>query len=97
MQKLSRTLLPQRIGEMIIPTPRLQCSAGHGKHLGRLPLGETLGVQFSILYKQVRAFETSPALVAIIVATLLLLDDRFHRDLLFQPVALTYGWLRMAR
>jgi hypothetical protein len=78
---------------------RHACSVvrGTGKHLGRLPLGETLGVQFAILYKQVRAFETSLALVAIIVATLLLLDYRFHRDLLFQPLALTYGWLRMAR
>jgi len=60
-------------------------------------MGEILGVQSAIPYKQVRAFETSPALVAIIVAILLLLDYRFHQHLLFQPFALTYGWLRMVR
>jgi hypothetical protein len=58
---------------------------------GRLPLGETLGVQFAVPCKEVRVFETSPALVAIIVAILLLLDYRFHGVLLCQPFGLIYG------
>ena len=86
-----------RIKPILLRTPRLQCSAGHVKHLGRLTLGEPLGLQFAIPRKQVRAFEASPALVAIIVATLLLLDYRSHSYLLFQPSPLSYGWLRMAR
>jgi hypothetical protein len=40
--------------------------------------------------KEVRVFETSPALVVIIVATLLLLDYRFHSYLIYQPFGLTY-------
>jgi hypothetical protein len=68
-------------------TAPLQCAAGYVKHLGRLTLGDTLGVQSTIPRKQVRAFEASPALVAIIIVTLLVLDYRFHSSLLFQPFA----------
>ncbi len=48
-----------------------------------------MGVQIAIPFKQVSAFEASPALVAIIIAPLLLLDYRCHSYLLFQPFALT--------
>jgi hypothetical protein len=75
------------IKAVLVHAPCLQCAAGYVKHLGRLTLGDTLGVQSTIPRKQVRAFEASPALVAIIIVTLLVLDYRFHSSLLFQPFA----------
>jgi hypothetical protein len=83
-----------RIEPMLPRTPCRQYRAGHGKHLGRLPLGDTLGVQLAIPRKQVSAFEAGPALVAIIMATLLALDDGFHGSLLFHPFRL---YILMAR
>jgi hypothetical protein len=65
----------------------LQRGTGNLKYLGRLPLGETLGLQRTILSKQVYAFEAPPALVTIIVALLRILDDCAHSDLLFQAFA----------
>jgi hypothetical protein len=75
--------------ESILPrTPRLQGGAGHVKHLGRLPLGVPLGVQITILRPQVSTFEPCPALVAILVVSLLILDYRSHNDLLLHPAPL---------
>jgi hypothetical protein len=54
--------------------PRLQGAAGHVKHLGRLALRDSLRVQLAIPCKEVHPFEASPALVAIILATLLFLS-----------------------
>ncbi len=53
---------------LLVGPPGLERAAGHLQHLGRLTLGEALGVQVAILRKQVSAFEALPALVAIIVA-----------------------------
>jgi hypothetical protein len=85
------------IEAVLVRAPRLQRTAGHVKPLGRLTLGDTLGVQITIPRKQVSAFEARPALVTSIIATLRVLDDRCHRYLLFQPFALQSCWLRMAR
>ena len=73
----------------LIRPPRLQRAAGHLKHLGRLTLGDALGMQITIALKQVSTFDASPALVAILIATLRVLDYRFHSYLLFQPFAFT--------
>jgi hypothetical protein len=67
---------------LLVCPPGLQRAAGHLQHLGRLTLGEALGVQVAILRKQVSAFEALPALVALIVALWLLLDYRAHSYLL---------------
>ena len=59
-----------RIKAFLIRAPRLQGTAGHLKYLGCLTLGDPLGVQIVISRKQVRTFEASPAVVAILVASL---------------------------
>ena len=59
----------------------MQRATGHLKHRGCLTLGKALGLQIAISRKQRSAFETLPALVALIVATLLVLDDGSHSDL----------------
>jgi hypothetical protein len=56
--------------------------------LGCLTLGDILGLQLAIPRTQVSAFEASPALVASIIATVLVLENRCHSSLLFQPCAL---------
>ena len=71
-----------RIKALLVRAPCLQRGAGHLKHLGALPLGEALGFEIVILLQEVSALEALPTLVAIIVASLLLLDYRAHRYLL---------------
>jgi len=61
-----------------IRSPRLKRTAWHVKHLGRLALGHTLDFQIAVPRKQVSAFAAIPTLVAIIVVTLLVLDDYSH-------------------
>ena len=75
---------------LLVRPPRLQRAAGHVKHLGRLTLGEPLGLQIAILLKQVSAFDAIPALVAILIASLLVLDYCSHSDLLFTSFAFVY-------
>ena len=48
-----------------------------------------LGVQIAIPRTQLSAFNTIPAVVAIIVALLRLLDYCAHSDLLFTPLPLS--------
>jgi hypothetical protein len=60
-------------------TPCLQCATRHVKHPGRLALRDPLGVQLALACKQVSAFEARPALVAIMIATVLFLAYRCHR------------------
>ena len=72
----------------MVRPPRLQRATGHLKPLGRLTLGEALGVQVAIRRRQVSAFEALPALVTLLVALVLLLDDRSHSDLLVPSFAL---------
>ena len=86
-----------RIEAVLVCPPRLQCAAGHVKHLGGLTLGCALSVQVAILRKQVSAFDARPAFVASIVAMGLTLAYRFHSSLLFKPFACISCWLRMAR
>jgi hypothetical protein len=60
------------------------------KHLRGLTLGETLSLEIAILRKQISTFETSPALVAILVASLLSIDYRSHRSLLLPSFAFIF-------
>src|SRR4051812_43788559 len=82
---------------VLIHAPCLQCAAGDVKHLGRLTLGDTLGVQIIIPSKQGRTFEARPALVTSSIAIVFVWDYRCHSSLLFQPFALHSRRLRMAR
>jgi hypothetical protein len=52
------------------------------KHLGRLTLGETLGFEIAIPLIQLSAFDALPALVAILIAGLDILDYCSHHYLL---------------
>src|SRR5262245_20362785 len=67
------------IEAVLVRPPRLQCAARDVQHLGRLALGDSLGVQRAISFKQVSALAARPALVAIMIATVLCLDYRCHR------------------
>ena len=71
-----------RIKALLVRAPCLQRGAGHLKHLGGLPLGEALGFEIVILLQEISALEALPTLVAIIVASLLVLDYRAHHYLL---------------
>ena len=66
----------------MVRPPGLQCAARHVKHLRRLTLGEALGLQMAIPLTQLSAFDAVPALMAVIIDTLLILDDGAHRFLL---------------
>src|SRR6266571_5456335 len=74
------------IEAVLVRAPRLQRTAGHVQPLGRLTLGDTLGVQLTIPCKQVRAFDARPALVTILIATLLVLDYRCHSYLPYRSL-----------
>ena len=71
-----------RVEALLIRPPRLKRAAGHIKHFGRLTLGDTLGLESAIRLKQVSAFEAIPALVAITIATLCVMDYSAHSYLL---------------
>jgi hypothetical protein len=64
---------------LLICPPCLERAAGHVEYLGRLALGEPLGVQLAIAFTQIGTFEACPALVAIMIATVLFLAYRCHR------------------
>jgi hypothetical protein len=67
---------------LLVRPPGLQRAAGNLKHLGRLTLGDALGFAIDILLKQLSAFHAIPALVTILIATLLVMDDGSHSYLL---------------
>ena len=75
---------------LLVGAPRLQCRAGHLKHLGRLTLRDTLGLQSTRLCQEVSAFDAIPALVSILVASLRILDYRSHSDLLLPSCAFVF-------
>ena len=85
------------IEAFVVRPPGLQGAAGDLKDLRRVTLGEALSLQIAIPLKQTRAFDAIPALVVIIVASLRILDDCAHSDLLCPPFALVYMMQRMAR
>jgi hypothetical protein len=70
------------IEALLVRPPRLQCAARHVKHLCRLTLGEALGLQIAIPLTQLSAFDAVPTLMAVSIATLLILDDGAHSSLL---------------
>jgi hypothetical protein len=72
----------------VVGSPGLQCAAGNLQGLRGLTLGEALGLQVTILRQEVSAFDTIPALVAILVALRLILHYCAHSDLLCHPLAL---------
>jgi hypothetical protein len=78
-----------RIKALLIRPPCLQRATGSLKHPGCLTLGDALGLQVAIPLKQRSAFEAIPALGAIIVASLRLLDDCAHSSLLCNPSPLS--------
>jgi len=78
------------IAALVGGSPSLQGAARDVKPLGRLTLGEALGVPMAIPLTQCSAFDTLPALVAILVALRLLLHDCAHSDLLCHPSAFVY-------
>jgi len=67
-----------RIEALLVRAPRLQRAAGHVQRLGRLTRRETLRLEIAILCIPLSAFEAMPALVAILVASLLSIDYRSH-------------------
>src|SRR5215217_9177092 len=69
--------------ESVMPhSPGLQSRWGNLEFLGGLTLGAALGSQLSVLFKEIRAFKSIPAWLALRVALLRVLDDGSHRDLL---------------
>src|SRR5262249_17940373 len=64
---------------VLIHAPCLQGATGDVQHLGRLALGEPLGVSFAISFKQLSALKARPALIAILIATVLVFAYRCHR------------------
>ena len=78
------------IEALVVCSPGLQCAARYVKHLGRLTLGEALGLQIVLPLTQRRAVDTIPALVAILVALCLILHACAHSDLLCHPSAFAY-------
>ena len=79
-----------RVEALLVRPPGLQRATGDLKNPGRLTLGEALGLQIAILRKQIHAFEALPALVAILVALLFILDYRAHSSLLFPSFAFVF-------
>ena len=70
---------------LLVRSPGLQGSTWHVKRLGRLTLGHALSFESAIAFKPLCAFNTIPALGAILIVTLLVLADCSHRYLLFKP------------
>ena len=64
---------------VLIHTPCLQGATGYVQPLGRLALGEPLGVSLALSFKQLSTLAARPALIAIMIATVLVLDYRCHR------------------
>jgi hypothetical protein len=58
--------------------PRLQRGAGYMKHMGGLTLGDALDLQVVIRVEEFGASGALPALVAIHIAMLLVVDDSAH-------------------
>ena len=72
---------------LLVHPPGLQGTAGHVQHLGRLTLGHPLGFELAIALTLLRPFEALPALMAIRIATLRVLDDCSHSYLLLRSFA----------
>ena len=70
---------------LLIGPPGLQGASGHRKRLGRLTQGESLGLQSKILIEEVSSLGSTPAWVMLSIASLRVLDDGSHSDLLFHP------------
>jgi hypothetical protein len=70
------------IEALVVRPPGLQYGARHIKRLGRLTLGEALGLQTARPLTQLSACNAIPALLALLVASLRLLDYCAHSDLL---------------
>jgi hypothetical protein len=67
---------------LLVGPPCLQRAAGYVKNLGGLTLGEAAGLQIVVLLTELGACNAIPALVAILIATLLVVDDSSHSYLL---------------
>ena len=76
---------------LVVHPPGLQGASGHLKRFGRLTQGEALGVQSKIRIAEVSSLGSTPAWLMIIMASLRVLDDGSHRDLLFHPWPVYWG------
>ena len=76
-----------RIAARLVRPPSLKGPAGHVQPLGGLTLREARGLQGAIRRQSLRTFDAIPAVMALIIATVRLVDDRAHRALLFTPFA----------
>jgi hypothetical protein len=70
---------------LLVRPPCLKRAAGHVQSLGCLTQGAPLGLQIVILVKECSALGAIPAWTMSIVASLLVLDDSAHNDLLLHP------------
>jgi hypothetical protein len=70
---------------LLVRPPCPKRAAGNMQSLGCLTQGEPLGLQSVILVKECSASGAIPAWAMILVASLLVLDDGSHNDLLFHP------------
>ena len=68
-----------RIEALLVRPPRLQGTAGPVQSLSCWTLREALGLPVAIRRPSLRTFDAIPALVALIIATLRIWDDRSHR------------------
>jgi hypothetical protein len=76
---------------LLVRPPGLKGASGNLKRFGRLRQGEALGLQSKILIEEVSSLGSTPAGVMIIIASLRVLDDCSHRDLLFHPLPVYWG------
>src|SRR5262245_38479299 len=71
--------------EAILPgAPGLECSTGDVKQLGGLPLGDPLRLQGAILVKQFCPSHPLPSLLAVRIATWVVMEYSAHGYLLYQ-------------
>ena len=70
--------------ESVSHSPGLQSRSGNLEFLGGLPLGVAFGAQLSVLCKELRAFESIPAWLALRAACGLS-GDGSHSDLRYEP------------
>ena len=77
----------RRIKVLGVGPPGRQGTAGHGKPLGRVTLGHPVGCEVALAGKLLRPFEALPALMALCIATLRVLDDCSHSYLLVRSFA----------
>ena len=70
---------------LLVGSPGLKRAAGNVKRFGRLTQGESLGLQREVLIEELSTLSAIPAWGVLIIASLRVLDDGSHSDLLLHP------------